>query len=152
MKWKLISLLSICLVIPAILPTSASTHFSLFANKPHSKPDFLPATDAFAFSHMQQAGQLNVFWKIADGYYLYKDKVRIMINDKPYQAQDIPPGTDYQDGYFGQVKIIKQQLILSLPLATLAPASSIKIQYQGCAIAGLCYPPMTQSITTAAEK
>jgi thiol:disulfide interchange protein len=152
MKWKLISLLSICLIIPAILPASASNNFSLFANKPHSTPAFLPAADAFAFSHIQQAGQLNVFWQIADGYYLYKDKVRIMINDKPYQAQDIPPGTDYQDEYFGQVKIIKQQLILSLPLATFAPASRIKIQYQGCAVAGLCYPPMTQSITTTAEK
>ena len=152
MKLKLISLLTICLVIPAILPASASNNVSLFANKPHSQPNFLPAADAFAFSHIQQAGQLNVFWQIADGYYLYKDKVRIMINDKPYQAQDIPSGTDYQDEYFGQIKIIEQQLILSLPLATLSPASNIKIQYQGCAVAGLCYPPMTQSITTKAEK
>lgn len=153
MKLKLLSLTCVIALSQFAFSSYATNSTGFIANstgffsKKPTAVTFLPADDAFAFSHIQQENRLNVFWQIADGYYLYKDKVRITIGDKQYLALDIPEGTDYQDAYFGDVKIIKQQLVLSIPMTRDTTAKNIKIHYQGCAVAGLCYPPMTQSIT-----
>lgn len=147
MNLKLLSFTAILSILPALLPVQAGNALSLFSNKSTSQPQFLPANDAFSFSHIQQKDKLNIFWQIADGYYLYKDKVRITISGDNYNAPDLPQGVEYQDEYFGEVKIIKGQLILSIPTQDIASTANIQIQYQGCAAAGLCYPPMTQSIT-----
>lgn len=147
MNLKLISFTAFILILQSSITAQAGNLLSLFNNNATSTPQFLPADDAFSFSHIQQADKLNVFWQIADGYYLYKSKVRITIGDTQYTAPDLPAGIEYQDEYFGEVKIIKNQLVLSIPIQDIASTANIQIQYQGCAAAGLCYPPMTQSIT-----
>lgn len=87
-----------------------------------------------------------VFWQIPEGYYLYKDKIKVTLNDKEIPLTDLPDGTDYQDEYFGQVKIFRYELKSRLPLTDLSDEAIFKVQYQGCAEAGLCYPPVTRSI------
>jgi len=146
MNLKVLSFTAAICLLPTLLPAQAANVLSLFSNKTTSQPQFLPAADAFSFSHIQQKDKLNIFWQIADGYYLYKDKVRITIAGHQYNAPDLPQGVEYQDEYFGEVKIIKNQLVLSIPIQNIASTANIQIQYQGCASAGLCYPPMTQSI------
>lgn len=148
MKVKLVLLFASNLVIQGALPVQANNNFSLFTNKPQATPAFLPAEDAFVFSQLQQAENLNVFWQITEGYYLYKGKLRVTINGHEHPIDNLPTGKDYHDEYFGDVKIFEHELMLSLPLSDLAPATEIKIHYQGCAVAGLCYPPMTQTFIT----
>lgn len=125
---------------------TASEGFNFFAAKRTAEPQFLPAEEAFVFSHLQQDDSLMVFWQIPEGYYLYKDKIKVTLNDKIIPLTDLPAGSDYQDEYFGQVKIFRYELKSRLPLTHLSGEAVFKVQYQGCAEAGLCYPPVTQSI------
>ena len=145
MNLKSILLLASGLVLQSTMPVLANTNFSLFANKQQSAPAFLPVEDAFVFSQLQQGENLNVFWQITEGYYLYKNKLRVTINGNDYTIDGLPAGKDYHDEYFGDVEIFQYELMLSVPVADLAPASEITIHYQGCAVAGLCYPPMTKT-------
>ncbi|PKH05514.1 protein-disulfide reductase DsbD domain-containing protein [Moritella sp. Urea-trap-13] len=145
MKLKSILLLASSLVLQSTIPVLANNNFSLFANKQQSAPAFLPVEAAFVFSQLQQGQQLNVFWQISDGYYLYKNKLRVTINGNEYTIQGLPKGKDYHDEYFGDVEIFQYELQLSVPIADLAPKSEVTIHYQGCAVAGLCYPPMTKT-------
>lgn len=133
------------LLLATTIPALANTNFSLFANKQQSAPAFLPAEEAFVFSQLQQGQQLNVFWQISEDYYLYQNKLRVIINGHEHTIQGLPAGKDYHDAYFGDVEIFQYELQLSVPIADLAPESEVTIHYQGCAVAGLCYPPMTKT-------
>ncbi|SGY81702.1 protein-disulfide reductase DsbD domain-containing protein [Moritella viscosa] len=148
MKVKLILLLASNLIFQSTIPAHANNNFSLFANKQQSAPAFLPVEDAFVFSQLQQADNLNIFWQITEGYYLYKNKLRVTINGNEHTIIGLPEGKDYHDEYFGDVEIFEYELMLSVPVSALAPASKITIHYQGCAVAGLCYPPMTKTFIT----
>lgn len=145
MNLKSILLLAGSLALQSTIPAFANNNFSLFANKAQSAPAFLPAEEAFVFSQLQQGQQLNVFWQITDGYYLYKNKLRVTINGNEHTIQGLPAGKDYHDEYFGDVEIFQYELQLSVPIADLAAKSEVTIHYQGCAVAGLCYPPMTKT-------
>ncbi|MDX2322524.1 MAG: protein-disulfide reductase DsbD family protein [Moritella sp.] len=148
MNVKSTLLLASSLVLQTAIPVHANNNFSLFANKQQSTPAFLPGDAAFVYSQLQQADNLNVFWQISDGYYLYKNKLRVTINGNEYPIQGLPASKEYHDEYFGDVEIFEYQLMLSVPVSGLAPASEVTIHYQGCAVAGLCYPPMTQTFMT----
>lgn len=145
MNLKSILLLAGSLALQSTMPAFANNNFNLFANKAQSAPAFLPAEEAFVFSQLQQDQQLNVFWQITDGYYLYKNKLRVTINGNEHTIQGLPAGKDYHDEYFGDVEIFQYELQLSVPIADLAAKSEVIIHYQGCAVAGLCYPPMTKT-------
>ena len=148
MKAKLSLLFASSLVIQSVIPLYANINFSPFANKQQSASAFLPVEDAFVFSQLQQADNLNVFWQITEGYYLYKNKLRVTINGNEHTIVGLPEGKDYHDEYFGDVEIFEYELMLSVPVAELAPASKVTIHYQGCAVAGLCDPPMTKTFIT----
>lgn len=145
MNLKSILLLASSLALQSTIPVFANNNFSLFANKQQNPPAFLPVEEAFVFSQLQQGQQLNVFWQISDGYYLYKNKLRVSINGNEHTIQGLPAGKDYHDEYFGDVEIFQYELQLSVPIAELAAKSEVIIHYQGCAVAGLCYPPMTKT-------
>ena len=147
MNVKLPLLLTTSLVLQTAMPAYAN-NFSLFTNKQQSTPAFLPADEAFVFSQLQQGDNLNVFWQISDGYYLYKNKLRVSLNDNEHTIEGLPAGKDYHDEYFGDVDIFESELMLSVPVSGLAPATKVTIHYQGCAVAGLCYPPMTKTFTS----
>lgn len=124
--------------------------FSLQANDILSKlgnqPQFLPVEQAFQVDFAQQGNQLKLSWQIADGYYLYKDKFKIAGVAVNFSHPQYPPGMPYQDEYFGQTEIYRQQLVFTVPLANIDADASLKIRYQGCAEAGLCYPVTTVEI------
>ena len=113
-------------------------------------PQFLPVDQAFQFSALQDDEQLLLRWQVAPGYYLYRDRLTFMAAGAalpealvPLQVA-LPPGISKMDEYFGQVEVYYEILELTLPLAT-RPAR-IDVQYQGCAVAGLCYPPKQQTV------
>ncbi len=124
--------------------------FSLQANDILSKltnqQQFLPVEQAFKVDFAQQGNQLKLSWQIADGYYLYKDKFKIAGVAVNFSHPQYPPGMPYQDEYFGQTEIYRHQLVYTVPLANIDSGASLKIRYQGCAEAGLCYPVATVEI------
>ncbi|MDE3959238.1 protein-disulfide reductase DsbD, partial [Glaesserella parasuis] len=113
------------------LPATAS----LFS----SQPKFLPGDQAFAFSSQQQADQLQLAWQIADGYYLYKKEIAISSNNAKLGEPQFPTAERYQDEFFGEVEIYRNQL--TIPVALEANATGqVLVRYQGCT-KGFCYPP-----------
>jgi thiol:disulfide interchange protein DsbD len=112
--------------------------------------DFLPVEQAFQFSASRpDAGRVALRWVIADGYYLYRQRLHIAgANGTTVTgAPQLPQGLDHDDEYFGHQQIYRQELEALVPVTTGngAPAE-LTVSYQGCADAGLCYPPQTQTL------
>jgi thiol:disulfide interchange protein DsbD len=108
-----------------------------------TKPDFLPVGKAFIFtSERLESGETQLYWQIADGYYLYQQRLKfdgLPTEHKP----ELPQGESHSDEFFGEQQVYRQGLELKIPAGTNGP---IKVGFQGCADAGLCYPPQTQVV------
>ena len=151
MNLKSMLLLASGLVLQSTIPVLANTNFSLFANKQQSAPAFLPVEDAFVFSQLQQGENLNVFWQITEGYYLYKNKLRVTINGNDYTIDGLPAGKDYHDEYFGDVEVYYEELDVEFSIKSKSASHndsfSMTVEYQGCAESGICYPPQKKLIS-----
>ncbi len=115
--------------------------------------EFLPPDEAFRLdAGVIDAMTLRASWSIADGYYLYKDKFKFrLIGDDGIQLAsiDLPAGKVKIDPNIGKTEIFLRNLSVELPLKrTHGNAAKVKlvVTYQGCADAGLCYPPQTRTI------
>ncbi|MCU1753006.1 protein-disulfide reductase DsbD [Pseudomonas sp. 6D_7.1_Bac1] len=108
-----------------------------------TKPDFLPVGKAFVFtSERLESGETQLFWQIADGYYLYQK--RMSFNGLPDAHKPaLPEGEAHSDEFFGDQQVYRQGLELKIPAGA---SGQIKVGFQGCADAGLCYPPQTQVV------
>jgi len=107
---------------------------------------FLPVEQAFIADFLQQDNQLKLSFQIADGYYLYKDKFKIAGVAVNFSHPAYPAGMPYEDEYFGKTEIYRHQLVLSIPLSNIDVDAKLKVRFQGCADAGLCYPVETIEI------
>ena len=132
--------------------TALSTQAGLF----DKKPAFLPVDDAFQFSAAKSENQENVIvnWSIAEGYYLYQEKISVKLNHEETSSFDVPTFSispeDYNDPYFGLMKIFKKpvQAIFKASQPPLKAEDVIEIAYQGCT-SGFCYPPEVKEIKVA---
>ncbi|AKO45240.1 protein-disulfide reductase DsbD [[Haemophilus] ducreyi] len=111
----------------------------------NNKPQYLTAAEAFIFSSSQQDGQLQLHWQIADGYYLYQKEIQLSAQNATLDDVTFPTAEKYQDEFFGEVAIFRDQLKLPVKLTDLKENPSLKIRYQGCT-KGFCYPPETRVI------
>lgn len=107
------------------------------------KPDFLPVDKAFTFtSERLPSGETQLFWQIADGYYLYQKRLKFDGLAQDHQPA-LPDGEHHSDEFFGEQTVYRQGLEVKLPAAA---SGKIKLGWQGCADAGLCYPPQTLEV------
>ena len=91
-------------------------------------------------------------WDIAEGYYLYRDKFRFRAADGSGASlgeAGFPEGMIKDDEYFGPMVVYYGSVAALVPVAGAAPggALDVDITYQGCADAGLCYPPITKTVS-----
>ena len=91
-------------------------------------------------------------WDIAEGYYLYRDKFRFRTADGSGASlgnADLPEGMLKDDEYFGPMEVYYGSVAALVPVAGAAPGGvvDVDITYQGCADAGLCYPPITKTVS-----
>ena len=132
--------------------TALSTQAGLF----DKKPAFLPVDEAFQFSAAKSENQENVIvnWSIAEGYYLYQEKISVKLNQEENASFDVATFSispeDYNDPYFGLMKIFKKpvQAIFKASQPPLKAEDVIEIAYQGCT-EGFCYPPEVKEIKVA---
>lgn len=106
----------------------------------------LPANEAFKVEAARTANhQLQVRFNIAAGYYLYRDRIKISLSSpKPGLSVTLPNGKTKADPNFGNVVVYHTTVIAHVKSDTPLPDSAeLIIQSQGCADAGLCYPPQT---------
>jgi thiol:disulfide interchange protein DsbD len=119
-----------------------------------SDEDFLPPDVAFQLSAAADgSAAVSLNWIIADGYYLYRHRVAVKTETSGFTVgvPVLPDGKKKTDEFFGQVEVYYQQLDATVPLERAAGADTVelKVTYQGCADAGLCYPPITKTIEVA---
>src|SRR5471032_1321894 len=117
---------------------------SLFSQP--ANPQFVPVDQAFDFDFQQQGPNLSLNWKIREGYYLYRDKIELVGDKAELAAFILPKGLEHHDEFFGDTQVYEKQLNLSVPLRQASNQASLKVTYQGCAVAGFCYPPETRVI------
>ena len=110
--------------------------------------DFLAPEQAFAFSaRMRDAATIEVSFRIADGYYMYRDKIAVSAEGATLGKVEIPRGTIKFDPNFDkELETLRQQLTIAIPVQANG-SFQLKVTSQGCADKGLCYPPM-ESVAT----
>lgn len=104
-------------------------------------PTFLPQKEAFTFSYSQDEDRVRVHWVIANGYYLYKEKIKITSSTTSINYAALPKGKAHHDEYFGEQEVYRDEVEFSFSVADKSKVHEITLAYQGCADAGLCYPP-----------
>ena len=113
------------------------------ANPFFKQPDFLPVEQAFVLSHDRlPSGEMRVHFAIKDGYYLYQK--RLKFDGLPTARQPaLPEALNHHDDFFGDSPVYRGELELRLPASA---SGQLRLGWQGCADAGLCYPPQTTLI------
>jgi thiol:disulfide interchange protein len=113
-----------------------------------SNPTFLPVDEAYRLDvEVQEDRSLRLYWQIAQGYYLYQHRLAFTLEDAagPIALDaDLPEGLEREDEYFGQVEVYYQDLDLQLRPQRAGNNATLSVVSQGCADAGLCYPPQNQ--------
>ncbi|MET0755464.1 MAG: protein-disulfide reductase DsbD [Pseudoxanthomonas sp.] len=134
---RLLALLAFALAaIPALAVTEA---------------ELLPVDQAFALSaNAPGRDRIEVQWKVAEGYYLYRHRIDVQVDGPGYQAGklQLPKGKAYRDEFFGDVETYHEDLTGTLAGIAAGGTDSVGlvVKYQGCADAGICYPPQTRRL------
>jgi thioredoxin:protein disulfide reductase len=111
--------------------------------------DFLDPDVAFRVGAAVDGNLVRVRWVIADGYYLYRHRIEIKAEspDLVISPPVFPAGELKSDPYLGTQEVYRQQIEATATYSRFdagAHPIEIKVTYQGCADAGLCYPPITK--------
>jgi thiol:disulfide interchange protein DsbD len=126
--------------------------FSLLVSLAHAD-EFLDPAVAFKPSVRALDGQtLEVSYEIAKGYYLYRDKFRFVVDGDAATLGEptFPKGKEKNDDNFGKVEVYYKSVAIRVPVERNASgplALNLKVTGQGCADAGVCYPPQTQPLS-----
>ena len=123
--------------------------FALALSAPgHAEEELLEPEKAFALSvHALDNGQIEARWQVADGYYLYRDKIRFESQTAGIQLGEpvFPVGKIKDDEFFGRVEIYRGEVRVRIPVQGQADTLDLLIHHQGCADIGVCYPPQRDS-------
>jgi thiol:disulfide interchange protein DsbD len=117
-----------------------------------SAPRFLDVDEAFSFyTSLDARDRISVHWSIAPEYYLYQDKFSFRIISPQTLAgeltAELPDGVNHNDEFFGDVVVYYGDLRTSVALpSAIDQPFVLEIGFQGCADAGLCYPPERRQV------
>lgn len=130
---------------------SAFSQASLLDSLMGSKPKFLPVEQAFPLTASVEQQQLIATFNANNDYYLYKHRLFIEQNGEkrePFQLSQA--GIEKEDEYFGHITAFYGQLEARFDLSGLSEGT-VTLHHQGCAEAGLCYPPQTKTFKLNAD-
>ena len=137
----------------ALTATTVAGGFSSVASEniqlQTSAPVFLPVQQAFQVTAKVENQRLSLDWTIADGYYLYRKGFKINSSDNSIQlgVPNFADGILKWDEYFeAEVQVYYAQTRFEVPFTSDNPQFQFQLESQGCADAGLCYPPRKQII------
>jgi thiol:disulfide interchange protein DsbD len=119
-----------------------------------SEDELLMPDQAFQISGRADDDRLIVEWRIADGYYMYRDKIRFETNSMGFElgSPDLSDAKIKNDEFFGDVAIYRDKARAEIPLRRIQGAGEtllLKARSQGCADQGICFPPHEQEIRLA---
>jgi thiol:disulfide interchange protein DsbD len=152
---KFIPAFALVFFASTLVPMTANSEGlgDLFSNSASSQQDkFLPVTQAFNVSASTKAkgseATLSVQFDITPGHYVYKDKIKLTLPKEvtatPFSFNQSPQSID--DPQFGRVPVFDQKAVTATTTLTNTSGAAINnaavsVGWQGCAKAGLCYPP-----------
>jgi thiol:disulfide interchange protein DsbD len=106
------------------------------------QPQFLPVAEAFPYQIDQKGNALTVLWDTVDEYYLYRKKILLKQDNVKHPANGFSEkGILKHDEAFGEVIVFYGQTEATFDLTKLNAEQPLQLHFQGCADAGLCYPP-----------
>lgn len=116
-----------------------------------AEPEFLEPEKAFVFSaQMAAPDTLELRYRVAPGYYMYRERFGITIS--PIGAATLgeavyPKGeVKYDPTFEKDMEVFHQDVVIRVPVAAGGQPFTLTLTGQGCADAGLCYPPMDSSV------
>lgn len=137
-SWVLV-LMAIVLAYPFACSAQGASIFS-------DEPSFLKVEEAFQFDFEQADDQLIIKWDVADGYYLYKKQFQTTTKNAELGEGIYPTGVVIEDEFFGKSEVFYNNIEINYPIISSDQDGVVKLRFQGCAEAGLCYPPTTKVI------
>jgi thiol:disulfide interchange protein DsbD len=114
--------------------------------------DFLEPERAFQVK-VQMAGsdKVRITYTIADGYYLYRERLKFAAQGAKLGTIQLPAGkVKFDETFQKDVETYHHELVVLIPVKAAADFQ-LKLELQGCAEAGLCYPPMELTLPVVLE-
>jgi thiol:disulfide interchange protein DsbD len=118
-----------------------------------NESDLLPPEEAFPLKVTLSAPQqVALDFNTQPGYYLYRDRFSFAADGTAIKPEQMPPGELKNDPTFGMVTVYHRPVQIRIPLPRpIATSVVLSVTSQGCADAGVCYPPQTRSYRVAAD-
>ncbi|HEY8941231.1 MAG TPA: protein-disulfide reductase DsbD N-terminal domain-containing protein, partial [Cellvibrio sp.] len=117
-------------------------------NKIAAQDEFLPVAQAFIPEYTIAQGKLVLHWKIADGYYLYEERFKFKADEGINLTPGYTPGKMKYDELFERETMVHyHEVTASFDLGAINKPFILKLEFQGCADAGLCYPPQKKTLS-----
>jgi len=115
--------------------------------------DYLPPEQAFQLSaRMIDAGTLELSYRIADGYYMYRDRFHFSAQGATLGEPQFPAGKrKYDENFQKEVETYHQAVTARMTVTGATGNFTVSAVSQGCADKGLCYPPMTLAVTMSPQ-
>ncbi len=114
--------------------------------RPGFAAEFLDPEQAFKIqADLQKDGSIGLHWQIAEGYKLYRDRIKVSVEsgEATIKEPSLPNGIDFVDPSTSEkMQIYHGHLSATVPITKAGGPFRIKVEYQGCAEDGLCYPPI----------
>lgn len=151
-----IFMFTLCLLAFAVYPPATEAGF--FDTKPAgfgsaSADGFLPVEEAFHLEGELKGTTLTLTWDIEPGHYLYLSRFQVksvLPEGAALKTVKVPSGEKVDDEFQGRVEILRHKAELSYQFETsageLKQGVVVEVVFQGCAEAGLCYPPHRQRL------
>ena len=116
-----------------------------------AEDDFLPPEKAFQFSaRPHDAKSVDVTFAIAPGYYLYREQFKFAASGATLGTPTIPPGkVKFDETFQKNVETYRDAITIVIPVEQAGAEFRLVVTSQGCADAGLCYPPMQSAAAIA---
>jgi thiol:disulfide interchange protein DsbD len=125
-----------------------------FTTLAHAADDFLDPAVAFKFSASEKPGEVVVTYTIADGYYMYRERFAFATRDGAATIGEpqLPAGHVKFDQTFNKdVETYRNELTIRIPVKQATGPFELAVTSQGCADAGICYPPMERVYRVSGE-
>lgn len=114
------------------------------------EPELMPVDQAFAFDVKQEGNKVTLNWVIADGYYMYRDKLKFSVNGAELGEIALPKGKPHTDEYFGEQEVYYTYVDVPVGLKQANDNGTLSVTFMGCAEGKLCYPPTQKDVTLTA--
>jgi thiol:disulfide interchange protein DsbD len=109
------------------------------------EPKLMPVDQAFVFDFKQEGERVKVSWVIADGYYMYRDKLKFDADGATLGEIHLPRGKAHSDEYFGEQEVYYSYVEVPIAIKQASSEGTLNVTFMGCAEGKLCYPPTKRS-------